>query len=93
MVDIQKPLDNRLAIVYNRGMAFSTPRPRKLKRYEMNPWDVQVEDETEEDVWCEKCDLMIRGAYTRWISGENVGEAECPICDAKIEVIPDDCWD
>jgi len=71
---------------------FSTPQPRRLKSWEMNPWDVQVEDETEEDIFCPTCDLAFVGVYTRWVTGENVGEAECPNCERKIEVIPDECY-
>ena len=84
-------LDIRRPIGKNVGM-FSTPRPRKLRSWEMNPWDVDVLAETEEDdVYCEHCDLAFDGVFTQWISGENVGTGECPNCERKIEVIPDGC--
>lgn len=65
------------------------PRPR-TKWWKMNPWDVEP-DFTEEDVWCEKCDMIISAVETKWMPGENVGTCVCPVCDSEIEVIPDDC--
>ena len=68
---------------------FMTPRSRTTKWWMMNPWEVEP-DLTEEDVWCENCGLDYLCVETKWMPGENVGEAECPVCETKIEVIPDD---
>lgn len=65
-----------------------TPRPH-TKWWEMNPWDVEAE-QTEEDVWCENCGVDYVKVDTVWMPGEDVGEATCPVCETKIEVIPDD---
>ena len=54
---------------------------------------MEVLAETEEDdVFCGHCDLAFDGVFTQWISGENVGTGECPNCERKIEVIPDECY-
>jgi hypothetical protein len=79
-------LDITRTIVTIRDVKIPGPTPRKLRLWEMNPHDVQVEDETSEDVYCPNCNVIIAGMDVRWFSGESEGEGECPECGTMILV-------